>query len=483
MKRKKTYEELEYENGLLRLAVDKVTQGIFITDNEGVIIVYNQSIAETEGFNQEDVLYRKEEDFYGQFKDYDYVTMISDKVRRTKKPIVDQYYEYNLGYGKKSSAFISAYPYLENGEVKGICTIGRNINYMRDFLIETLGDYNRAQKSKNGKINGTRYFFEDIAGKSPAIRRMVSRARLFAKSDSPLLIYGETGTGKELVAQSIHNGSLFLNGPFISVNCAAIPETLLESTLFGTTKGSFTGATDKPGLIELADGGTLFLDEVNSMPLTLQPKVLRALQEKKIRRVGGDKEISVNCRLISAVNRDPEYILKEGIIRDDLFFRLATIELKIPPLRERKEDIDYLVYTFINKYNSRFGRFIEGIEPSLNLALHEYDWPGNIRELENMVESAMNLVSHDDKILRVEHLSDYFHDKFSKNMDDFSQEDSNVSMKERLKSYERKLLIESLQQNECNIVKVAEDFGMTRQNVYLRMKKLNINIENKKYIE
>lgn len=480
---KKTYEELEIENGLLRLAVDNVSQGVFITDENGVIVVYNQSIAETEGFAQEDILYRKEEDIYGHLKDYDYMTKFTDKVRQSKKPIEDAYYEYNLGYGKKSSVFVSVYPYIVDNEVKGVCTIGKNINHMRDFIINTLGVYNRSQKSLRGKVNNTQYFFEDIVGESAAIKRMVERAKIFAKSDSPLMIYGETGTGKELVAQSIHNGSFFLNGPFISVNCAAIPDTLLESTLFGTTKGSFTGAVDKPGLVELADGGTLFLDEVNSMPLSLQPKILRTLQEKTVRRVGGEKEIPVNCRLISAVNRDPEYILKNGLIRDDLFFRLATVELKIPPLRDRKEDIDYLVYSFINKYNSRFGRNIEGVAPSLHTSLFAYDWPGNIRELENMVESAMNLVSIHDCILKVDHLSDYFHDKFSKLRQAPSGDELGKSMKERLADYERKLLIESLERNEYNIVNVAEEFEMTRQNVYLRMKKLGIQVGNKKYLE
>lgn len=468
----------------MQFAADRIEQGIYITDYDGRIILYNQSVAETEGYNPVDVLYKTEKEVYGHLSNYTFIEDYTEKVFKTKRPIIGNYYEYNLGYGKTTSIIMDVYPYIVDDEVRGVCTIGRNVNQIKDFLIETLEYNNRRKKKRDGKVNGTRFFFDDIAGKSDAITRMIERAKLFAKSDSPLLIYGETGTGKELVAQSIHNGSMFLDGPFVSVNCAAIPETLLESTLFGTTKGSFTGAADKPGLIELADGGTLFLDEINSMPLTLQPKILRALQEKMVRRVGSDKEIDVNFRLISAVNRDPEYILEHGIIRDDLFFRLATIELKIPPLRDRKEDIEYLVYNFISKYNSRFGRTVEGVSPALTVAMQEYDWPGNIRELENMVESAMNLVAPHEKILRMEHLSDYFHDKFSKTQQKtLEYGDEGIDMKERLKNYEARLLKESLIRNDYNIIKVAEEFGMTRQNVYLRMKKLNISVGNKKFIE
>lgn len=485
MRRKKTYEELEYENQLMQFAADQIQQGIYITNEKDEIILYNQSVAETEGFNPMDVLYKTEQEIYGHIKDYDFITDYAEKVWNTKKPILGKYYEYGLGYGKTTAIIMDVIPYIVDDEVKGICTIGRNVNQIKDFLIETLEYNNRRKKKRDGRVNGTRYFFDDIVGKSAAMKRMVERAKQFAKSDSPLLIYGETGTGKELVAQSIHNGSMFLDGPFVSVNCAAIPETLLESTLFGTTKGSFTGAADKPGLIELADGGTLFLDEINSMPLTLQPKLLRALQEKMIRRVGSDKEIDVNFRLISAVNRSPEEILKNGIIRDDLFFRLAAIELKIPPLRERKEDIEYLVYTFISKYNTRFGRMVEGMEPALSLAMQAYDWPGNIRELENLVESAMNLVPPHEKILRMEYLSDYFHEKFSKIRESgiVVETKDGLTMKERLALYEANLFRESLKRNEYNVAKVAEEFDMTRQNVYLRMKKLGIVIGNKKFVE
>lgn len=481
MEKNRTYEELLRENEMLRFAIDKIHEGVYITDENGVIIAYNHSVEETEGFEKDNVLYKQESEVYKDLSDFDYFTYV-DPIRKSRKELKDFYYEYSLGYGKKTAIIMSLYPYIVNGEYKGYCNIGRNINQIKDFLIETLGMRNRQQQEQENKNNGAKFFFEDIIGKSDVMKRTVARAKLVAKRDSPVLIYGETGTGKELMAQSIHNGSLFLDGPFVSVNCAAIPETLLESTLFGVSKGSFTGAVEGPGLFEQANGGTIFLDEINSMPLNLQPKILRVIQEKTVRRVGGDKEIPISCRILSAVNKNPKQVLEDGLIRDDLFFRLATIELKIPPLRDRKEDIEYLVYNFIRKYNVRFGLFIEGVSPTLFNILMEYEWPGNIRELENMVESSMNLVSGEEKLLRPHHLSDYFQEKFS-DMKNAATEEAKYDIKEQLLNYEKKLMTESLFRNDYNIVKVAAEFGMTRQNVYQRLKKLGIEIGVKKYID
>lgn len=482
-KYEKTYAELLLENNIFRFAMDKIQEGIYITDEKGYIIEYNRSVQESEGFSLDEVLYHSEEEVYGSLNSYDFISDFSIPVREGKKIIKDHYYNYNLGYGKKTAIIMSLYPYIVDGEVKAVCTIGRNINQIKDFLIDTLGMRNQQLRENDPQKTGARYFFDDIVGKSESMRITVERAKLVAKRDSPVLIYGETGTGKELMAQSIHNGSLFLDGPFVSVNCAAIPETLLESILFGVSKGSFTGAVEGPGLFEQAEGGSIFLDEINSMPLSLQPKILRVIQEKMVRRVGGQEEIPVNCRIISAVNQDPREILEKGLIRDDLFFRLATIEIKIPPLRQRKEDIEHLLYSFIDKYNVRFGLFIEGVCPSLFNLLLEYDWPGNIRELENLVESAMNLVGNHEKLLRTKDLSDYFQEKFSAINPKKKQDPEVYNLKERLTIYEKKLIQEALTRNNFNIAKTAEEFGMTRQNLYLRLKKLDIEIKNKKYIK
>ena len=482
--KEKTKEELQLENEILRFALDKVHEGVYITDDKGIIIEYNSTVQDSEHYSVHDVIGRPEQEVYGQVSDYDFIQNYSVPVRTKKRPVENVYYEYPLGFGKKTAMMMSVYPFIVDDRVKAVCTIGRDVSQVKDFLIETLGMRNWETRSENPQKTGARYFFEDIIGKSEVMKHTIERAKLVAKRDSPVLIYGETGTGKELMAQSIHNGSLFLDGPFVSVNCAAIPETLLESILFGVHKGAFTGAVEGPGLFEQAEGGTLFLDEINSMPLNLQPKILRAIQERSVRRVGGNKEIPVNCRIISAVNEDPKWILEKKLIRDDLFFRLATIEVKIPPLRERKEDLEYLIYSFIHKYNIRFGLFVEGISPTLFNILMDYDWPGNIRELENMVESSMNLIGDDEKLLRPYHLSDYFQEKFATiHHPAQTQEPETHNLKAQLLSYERKLMKESLIRNDYNTQKVAEEFGMTRQNVYLRIKKLGISIEHKTFLD
>ena len=215
---------------------------------------------------------------------------------------------------------------------------------------------------------------------------------LLAKSPSPILIYGETGTGKELIVQAIHGASPQRRAPLIAQNCAAIPEALLEGILFGTVKGGFTGAIDRPGLFELANGGVLFLDEINSMSLPLQAKLLRVLQENKVRRVGGQTEIPIDLHLITATNLHPSKLLNSGDLRLDLYYRINVMFLEIPPLRRRREDIPLLVDSFISHYNKVFSKQVVATDKDSMDFFLQYEWPGNIRELKNMIERAMNLV-------------------------------------------------------------------------------------------
>lgn len=481
--RNKTYEELLTENNMFRFVLDKIHEGVYVVDANRVLVEYNTSVEQSENMRREDVLGKTEDEVHGGIPNYDFINDYSLRVLETKKPITGIYYEYPLKDGKKSAILMNVYPYLEDGEVKHIVTVGRNINQIKDFIIQTLGMRNKLAISEGENDQGAKYFFEDIIGESMLMKLLIMQAKKVAKRDSPILIYGATGTGKELLANAIHNYSLFLDGPFITVNCAAIPETLLESTLFGVAKGAFTGAVEAPGLFELAQNGTLFLDEINSMPVNLQTKLLRAIQEKSVRRIGGAKEILVNCRFISATNKSSKETLALGYIREDLFFRLATIELKIPPLRERKEDIHLLLEHFIHKYNVRFGLFVEGVSSELEEMLQQYDWPGNVRELENMVESSMNLFEIGERLLMPYHLSAYFIEKFSGLPNKAAAGKTQHAMKERLMQYEKKLLEESLIHHKYNVVKVAEEFGVTRQNIYRRIKKLDIQLKTKKYIE
>lgn len=238
----------------------------------------------------------------------------------------------------------------------------------------------------------TKLHFEEIIGDSPALKRVLEQVATVAASDATVLILGETGTGKELVARAIHRLSLRKQANFVKVNCAAIPTGLLESELFGHEKGAFTGAvSQKIGRLELADRGTLFLDEIGEIALDLQPKLLRVLQDQEFERLGGIKTIKVNLRLIAATNRDMSKSVSEHEFRSDLFYRLNVFPIRLPPLRDRREDIPMLVSHFVRKYAQRMGRHIEGISAETMEALTRWNWPGNVRELENFMERSVIL--------------------------------------------------------------------------------------------
>ncbi|MBI4562037.1 MAG: sigma-54-dependent Fis family transcriptional regulator, partial [Candidatus Rokubacteria bacterium] len=238
----------------------------------------------------------------------------------------------------------------------------------------------------------TQYQFEPIIGKSPKMVQVFDTIRKIADSHSTVMITGESGTGKELVAKAIHSASYRRDKPFIPVNCGAIPEGLMESELFGHVKGSFTGAVaNKVGLFSEADGGTLFLDEITEIPPLLQVKLLRAVQEREIRRVGDTKEIKVDVRLIAASNRDLEEAVAEGALREDLFYRLNVIPIHLPALREHREDLPILVTHFLQKFGKALGREVQAVSPEALELLEQYHWPGNVRELENVIERAIVL--------------------------------------------------------------------------------------------
>jgi formate hydrogenlyase transcriptional activator len=234
--------------------------------------------------------------------------------------------------------------------------------------------------------------FEQIVGRSAALRRVLRQVEIVAPTDSGVLIQGETGTGKELIAQAIHNRSSRRDRPFIKVNCAAIPSGLLESELFGHEKGAFTGAImRKPGRFELADKGTLFLDEVGDIPLELQAKLLRVLQEHEFERLGSTRTQQVDVRVIAATHRDLKEMIEEGTFRADLYYRLHVFPLAVPALRDRREDIPFIVRHFVDTYSQRMNRQIDTISPRTMEVLRDYAWPGNVRELQNFIERAVIL--------------------------------------------------------------------------------------------
>ncbi|MCP4720838.1 MAG: AAA domain-containing protein, partial [Desulfobacteraceae bacterium] len=252
-------------------------------------------------------------------------------------------------------------------------------------------------------------------GESRQFLECVEAAKMTSQSVSPVMLYGETGTGKELIAQSIHNSSSRSSHPYVAINCAAIPENLLEGILFGTAKGAFTGAVDKQGLFEKADRGTLFLDEINSMTLGLQAKLLRFLQERKVRRVGSLAEVEVDLKIISSVNQNPHISIAKGNLRSDLFYRLAVVFILIPPLGERLGDLPLLVTHFLKKISLMLNKKVTGVSEDVMALFEQYAWPGNVRELEHIIEGGMNLVGNGNTLMArhlPSHLALFFKDRW-----------------------------------------------------------------------
>lgn len=240
------------------------------------------------------------------------------------------------------------------------------------------------------------YTFDSIIGSNASFLHTIARAKMASKNSAPVLIQGETGTGKELIAQSIHYGGERQKEPFLAQNCAALPYGLVEGILFGTREGGFTGAIDRKGIFEQANYGTLLLDEINALPYDLQGRLLRVLQEDYVRPVGGTYDIPVDVRIIATLNEEPEYLIRKGRLRKDLFYRLNVIPIRVPPLRERKEDILPLAEAFIKKYNDKYHKAVKGISKDGLQDLMEYDYPGNIRELENLIMSAISMSEETD---------------------------------------------------------------------------------------
>ena len=320
--------------------------------------------------------------------------------------------------------------------------------------------------------------FTSIIGASPQIQEVFRVIAKIAPSPSTVLIRGESGTGKELVAFEIHRNSTRANKPFIKINCAAIPATLIESELFGYEKGAFTGAvSSKPGRFELAHEGTIFLDEVAEMPLEMQVKLLRVLQEQEFERVGGINTVKVDVRIITATNRDLEAEVKAGRFREDLFYRLNVVPILLPSLRERREDIDPLVRFFLGEFNRKLGRSVNGFTPETMAALRAYPWPGNIRQLENVIERMVLMC--DGNVLRPEDLPEEVAALMVRaGMLEGGQEPSSFKeiVKKQTLSLERDLIEKALDETSGNVTRAAEKLGLSRKGLQLKMKELGLKV-------
>ncbi|WP_346889466.1 sigma 54-interacting transcriptional regulator [Clostridium sp. UBA1056] len=303
------------------------------------------------------------------------------------------------------------------------------------------------------------YSFEDIIGNSKEINKVKELAMKVCNSKSPIFVYGDTGTGKELIVQAIHNSSRRKKKTFIAQNCAAIPDNLLESIFFGVGKGGFTGAIESEGLFEAANGGTLYLDELNSMDIIFQGKFLRVIQEGEFRRIGETNTRKTDIRIIASVNEDPDFLVKSNKLRKDLYYRLNVIRINMPELNARKEDIPLLVEMFIEKHNERLGTSISGIDSYALELLMKKDYDGNVRELEHIIEGALNYKRHG--IIETSDLQ-------------LKRTIENLSLKERLESMEIKYIKEALIIHGNNVSKASKFLDIPRQTLQYKISKYNI---------
>jgi DNA-binding NtrC family response regulator len=309
-----------------------------------------------------------------------------------------------------------------------------------------------------------------MIGRNPKLQQIINTIRTTAPSDASVLIEGESGTGKELIAAAFHAQSRRSSGPFIQINCSAIPHELIESELFGYQKGAFTGADrDKRGLIEAANGGTLLLDEIAEMPAHLQTKLLRVLQERKLRRLGDEREIDVNFRLLSATNRNTSALLDDGLLRKDLYFRISTIKIKVPPLRERLDDVPLIARHFLERFNLQYDRNIRSLAQETVMRLVRYDWPGNIRELESVIERAV-LFCPGNQLL-----PECLPEEFQRSR--FSNSSFVIPPLLPMAEIEREAILQTLERTSGNVRRSAQILRFPRPTFYRKLKKLGIKVE------
>ncbi|MBS4210415.1 sigma 54-interacting transcriptional regulator [Bacillus sp. FJAT-50079] len=454
----------------LEKIIEVIDEGVMMSNPNGEIILYNLAQEKMEGLNRQEVIGKT------LWNAYNYNNPQNSEHKhtfKTGKPIFSRYRAHSKIDGVPKYVNYSTYPIQKDGETIAVFSLSTNESKLKDRLhrtIEQKRHITNIEKDRTDIHNGTTFTFDDIKGNSFALKKIIQEAQNIALHNTDVLIVGETGTGKELFAQSLHNHSPRAKGPFVAINCAAIPENLLESTLFGTVKGAFTGATNQIGLFEYAKDGTLFLDEINSIPITLQSKLMRVLQERFVRRVGSNEVTPVECTVISASNEDPEQLIEEGKMRLDLFYRIAHTSIYIPPLRERTEDIQFFIDHFIDVYQTKFSKSVPKMSKELHSTLLQYKWPGNTRELEHLIENVIIRVGETDRFIDIEHLPAYMRRKIL--IEKQEQEITNKTPFKSLFAASQEHYIQTtLEQADWNISKAARKLGITRQSLQYHIKK------------
>lgn len=445
-------------------------EAVHIVDATGKTILYNEKMAGLEMTNREDILGKPFREVFSSIPPQESTLY---RALKENQATINKQQTYRNRYGKEITTVNSTIPVEEDGQVIAAIEVSRDITEIKS-LSNTILDLQKetlpVQKPKKPQIK--RYQFDDIIGENKTFKEVVNLGKKAARTDASVFIYGETGTGKELFAQSIHFAGARRDNPFLAQNCAALPESLLEGILFGTEKGGFTGAVDRPGLFEQASGGTLLLDEISAMPYELQSKLLRVLQEDYIRRVGGSRDIPVDVRIIATVNEPPLKLIEKGLLRKDLYYRLNVVNITIPPLRERLDDIPLLCDAFLEKHNKKYGKEVWMLSEGALKILKNYTYPGNVRELENIIMSAVSLTDREHVLTeKLLHLPDVEQEKKGSAA---GYDPSAQSLDEYLRICEEQILRRCMAENEGNISAAARQLGIKRQTLQHKLKKYKI---------
>lgn len=439
-----------------RIILNNVSDGVLTIDLQGRIQYVNRALQELLGHPEEELIGKRCEQFVRSN-----ICASEDCILRrslAKKEKISNFETYVVSReGRRIPVNINTdLLYDDGGNIIGIVEVFRDISQLKE-LKERLTDV---------------YHFENIVTKDRRMKEILSILPSVAQSKSTVLIQGESGTGKELIAKAIHNNSSRKDKPFIAVNCAAIPDTLIESEIFGHVKGAFTGAhQDRVGRFEMANHGTIFLDEIGDMSLSTQAKLLRVIQEERFERVGGAKTIAVDVHIIAATNKNLQKLVREGGFREDLYYRISVFPITLPPLRERKEDISLLITHFIDKFNKEMGKSINNISPQVMKILMNYFYPGNIRELRNIIEHAF-VCSRGNTILP-EHLP-----RELVNLRDWAEEHLEIAPEgSSLNTIEKEWIVKILEKSGWKYQEAARRLGISRTTLWRKLKTYGLGPE------
>lgn len=440
----------------LKAIIDSTNDAISVADENGIVRLVNKAYTKITGFTPEEVI--------GKPATVDIAEgeSIHMLISKTRTPI----YNARLKVGPaKKEVIVNATPLFVRGQFKGSVAVVHDVSEILQLTNE-LEEVKRLIRHMKAQ-----YTFDDIIGDSRLIQIAKEQAKKVAQTPATVLLRGESGTGKELFAHAIHNSSQRKKGPFVSVNCAAIPESILEAELFGYEEGAFTGAIKggKKGLVEEADGGTLFLDEIGKLPLPLQSKLLRFIETKEFVPVGGRSVKKVDVRIIAATNMDLEKMVKNGEFLPDLYFRLNVFPIYLPPLKERREDIPKIAMHIVKKLNQQYGRMVEGISPQVLHYITTRDWPGNVRELENFLGRVMINMGPEERYIELKHLPerDPYHE--SKGV-----EVRVGPLKDLVEEFEKQVIREALKKAKGDKFKAAELLDISVRTLYYKMERYGI---------